>query len=568
MRSTARLAAGCSVSVLLAVAATASSDLRLVEAVKNRDAARAQALLTERVDPNVRQPDGATALHWAAHWDDLATVELLIHAGAEVDTANDYGVTPLAVACQNGSTASAKIVETLLQAGANPDAELPSGETVLMTASFAGSVDAVQSLLARGADVNATETIKAQTALMWAVSEGHREVVRALLDHGADVNAPSTGQFTPLLFAARGGDIELARMLLAAGADVSAQGADGSTPLLIATFRRHVDLAKALLDGGADPNADGLGYTALHWAAGKSESSGTVPYAQADSEWAAAIGIPPEKGQLDLMQALLTHGADPNARSARRGGDLGAYAKSDPFSGSQATPFWRAAQAADVAAMRLLIAYGADPLLHTEDGTTALMAAAGGATLSGKTLGTDTLVLESDRVEASRLVLELGANMDQANAQGNTALHAAAFSGFATVVEFLIAEGANLDLRNDVGDTPLKVADGYQHTMNVVGFPEVAEMVRKAGGAARPGPPAVYERLSVESNFALRVLLEERAALVNQIEAVELREVRTPAGVDEAELRNLQLALAGKDEAIKEVTDADSYFYEATQEVR
>ena len=568
MRSTARLAAGCSVSVLLAVAATASGDLRLVEAVKNRDAARAQALLTERVDPNVRQPDGATALHWAAHWDDVATVELLLHAGAEVDTANDYGVTPLAVACRNGSTASAKIVETLLQAGANPDAELPSGETVLMTASFAGRVDAVQSLLARGADVNATETIKGQTALMWAVSEGHREVARALLDHGADVNAPSTGESTPLLLAARGGDIELARMLLAAGADVSAQGADGSTPLLIATFRRHVDLAKALLEVGADPNADGPGYTALHWAAGKSESSGTVPYAQADTEWAAGIGIPPEKGQLELMQALLAHGADPNARSARRGGELGAYAKSDPFSSSQATPFWRAAQAADVAAMRLLIAHGADPLLHTEDGTTALMAAAGGATLSGKTLGTDTLVLESDRVEASRLLLQLGANVDQANAQGNTALHAAAFSGFAAVVEFLIAEGANLDSRNDVGDTPLKVADGYQHTMNVVGFPEVAEMIRKAGGAARPGPPAVYERLSVESNFALRVLLEERAALGNQIEVLELREVRTPAAVDENELRNLQLALAGKDEAIKEVTDADSYFYEAAQEVR
>ena len=225
------------------------------------------------------------------------------------------------------------------------------------------------------------------------------------------MNASSTGQFTPLLFAARGGDVELARMLLAAGADVSAQGADGSTPLLIATFRRHVDLAKALLDAGADPNADGPGYTALHWAAGKSESSGTVPYAQFDTEWAAGIGIPPEKGQLDLMQALLAHGADPNARSARRGGELGAYAKPDPFSSSRATPFWRAAQAADVAAMRLLIAHGADPLLHTEDGTTALMAAAGGATLSGKTLGTDTLVLESNRVEASRLVLQLGANV-------------------------------------------------------------------------------------------------------------------------------------------------------------
>src|SRR3989442_14684197 len=233
-RRTTRLAVLCSVSVLSNVAiAGTSSDLRLVEAVRNRDAVRARALLAERVDPDVRQPDGATALHWAAQWDDVATVDLLIRAGAEINVTNDYGVTPLAVASQNGSTASATVVEKLLEAGANPNARLPSGETVLMTASFAGNADAVKALLAGGANVNAAETARGQTALMWAVSEGHPDVARALLDYGADVNARSTGQFTPLLFAARGGDIELARMLLAAGADIDAKGPDGSTPLLI-----------------------------------------------------------------------------------------------------------------------------------------------------------------------------------------------------------------------------------------------------------------------------------------------------------------------------------------------
>ena len=200
-------------------------------------------------------------------------------------------------------------------------------------------------------------------------------------------------------------------------------------------------------------------------------------------------GIHVEKGQLDLIEALLAHGANPNALSARRTGGLAAYSRSDPFSDNQATPFWLAARAGDVAAMHLLVAHGADSLLTTEDGTTPLMAAAGHATLLAKILGSDTLVLENDRVEASRLALHLGANVDKANAQGNTALHAAAFSGFATVVEFLIAQGANLNLRNDVGDTPLKVAEGYQHTMNVIGFPKVAEIIRAAGGVARPGPP-------------------------------------------------------------------------------
>ena len=257
-----------------------------------------------------------------------------------------------------------------------------------------------------------------------------------------------------------------------------------------------MNLAKALLDAGADANADGPGYTALHWAAGKAESHATVPYAPSDSEWAAQIGIPAEKGQLDLIKALLANGANPNARSmsARSADGAGAAdSRPDPFSDKHATPFWLAARAADVAAMRLLVAHGADPLVATEDGTTPLMAAAGQATLFGKILGSDTLVLERSRVEASRLALQLGANINQANAQGNTALHAAAFSAFPMVADFLIAQGASLNLRNDVGDTPLKIAEGYQATMNVINSPEAADLIRKAGGTARPGPPAPYE---------------------------------------------------------------------------
>ena len=498
-RPTTRLAVLCSVSVLSNIAiAAASSDLRLVEAVRNRDVVRAHALLAERVDPNVRQPDGATALHWAAQWDDLATVDLLIRAGANVNAANDYGVTPIVVACQNGSAASAQVVRRLLREGANPNAALPSGQTVLMTASLSGNRDAVDALLAAGAHVNSAETVKGQTALMWAAAEGHRDVVEMLVARGADVNARSLSQFTALLFASRGGDPGLAQTLLAAGADINVKAADGNTPLLIAMFRGHVDLAKALLEAGADPNASltDSGYTALHWASGKAETHETVPYARSDGEWAAQVGIPAEKGQLRLIEALLASGADRNARAQRSTqGRRGAAARIDPFSDNGATPFWLAARAADVGAMRLLAAHGADPLVPSDDGTTPLMAAAGGATLFSKLPGSNTLVLEERRVEASRVALELGADINQANAQGNTALHSAAFSNLPAVAAFLIAHGATLNLRNEIGDTPLKVAEGYQAAMTVATSPQVADIVRKAGGVARPGPPGLTIQL-------------------------------------------------------------------------
>ena len=354
-RRTTHLLIVCALPVLCGGTGVAgSSDLGLVEAVRTRDTVRAHALLRKGVDANARQPDGATAMHWAAQWDDLATVDLLIRAAADVNATNDYGVTPLAVACQNGSAVSAKVVARLLSAGANPNATLPSGETALMTAAFAGNAEAVTALLAAGATVNAKENVKGQTALMWAASEGHRDVIRTLLDHEAQVNARSMGQFTPLLFAARGGDIELARILLAAGADVNAHAADGSTPLLVATFRGHVDLATALLEAGADPNATASdsGYTALHWAAGKAESHETVPYARSDSEWAAQVGIPPEKGQLDFIKALLAHGAEPNARSARGATGRRPSSRTEPFSDNGATPFWLAARAGSSAHAR------------------------------------------------------------------------------------------------------------------------------------------------------------------------------------------------------------------------
>src|ERR1700691_1306678 len=87
--------------VFLLCIRTAASDLRLVDAVKNREFQAVSALLKKHPDVNAREADGATALMWAAYWDNSETVNLLIKAGANVDLANQQGVTPISLACQN-----------------------------------------------------------------------------------------------------------------------------------------------------------------------------------------------------------------------------------------------------------------------------------------------------------------------------------------------------------------------------------------------------------------------------------------------------------------------------------
>ena len=180
-------------SVACLIAAPAG-DLRLVDAAKHGDSGAVRSLLKQHAGVNTPEPDGATSLSWAAHWDNLEMADLLIRAGAKVDAANDYGVTPLMLACINGSAA---MVDRLLKAGA------VATNAAFMRCTQTGNVEAVKSLLVRGANVNANESRRGQTALMWAAAAKHPEVVRVLIDHGADVHSRSKDGFTPLMFAAQ-----------------------------------------------------------------------------------------------------------------------------------------------------------------------------------------------------------------------------------------------------------------------------------------------------------------------------------------------------------------------------
>jgi ankyrin repeat protein len=483
MRNNIRLV-GRAVVALLATAgvAAAATDLRLVDAAKTQDTEAVRRLIKQGVPVNVSQPDGFTALHWAAERNKADMADLLIRAGEHVSAADAYGVTPLSLACTNGSV---PMVEMLLKAGANPNAAHAYNETVLMTCARSGALDAVNALLARGADVNAVETSEGQTAVMWAAAEGHTEVVRALVERGADVRAHSTKGYTALLLTAREGNLETTKALLASGADVNEAAKDGTTALVVATVRGHTEYAKFLLNQGANPDK-GPGFGPLHWAAGEWNSylnDFSNGITNEDTEWSAFGGLPKAE-RLDFVKALLARGADPNAR-ARRTPNYGMRVKGGNGNLVGATPFLIAAQSNDVAIMRELVSHGADPNVATNLGTTPLMVAAGIGHLPGMSRSTETNALE-----AVKLCLELGNDVNAVNKTRDTALHGAAWRHFAdSIVQYLVDHGANMDAKNNRGWTPLVIAEGIRTGGNFVFSPSTTVLLKKLGAA--PSPPDI-----------------------------------------------------------------------------
>ena len=459
----------------------ASVDLRVLEAVKNQDTPDLRSLLKQHADVNAAGVDGATALIYAAHQNNLEMVKLLIGAGANVKAANRYQVTALAEACNAGN---GEMMEALLDAGADPNAAIGEGETPLMTAARTGSVRGVQALLRHGASVNAKESYRGETALMWAVAEDHPDVAKLLIDQGAQVNARSTvydfnfrkvasggtqaiyskGGLTALLFAARQGSVESAKVLIAAGADLNLAEPDyGFTPLLEAIYNDHYDLAGLLAEHGA--RLDGALYVAVE---------------MRNMDYFGNRPRKPVTGKLDelgFIRLLLDQGADPNGILKTK---LPMRQTQGPVAvQAGATPFYRAARSADLAVMRLLIEKGADPNKASDDHTTPLMAAAAG---QGSRFAGGEEKPEAEFIQALTLCLDKGADVNAVNDRGETAMHGAAQRGADQIVQFLAERGAKLDLKNKAGRTPLDVALGIGGVANT-------------GGSAHESTGALIRRL-------------------------------------------------------------------------
>jgi uncharacterized protein len=463
------------------------------------------------------------------HTDVIAT---LLAAGADPKAATSTGTTALMLAAAAGNP---RTVTMLVENGADVNAkESVMQQTPLMFAAAYNRTEAMKALIKGGADIKANTKVVDLSALTSPDEEFFRQQQQQQAGGappaqggrgqgapgaqaaqgrpggqagqgqggGGGRGGPQTGvagidrQFrfnelvayqggiTPLLIAARQGHTEAVQLLLDAGAPINQVSAgDKTSPLLVAIINGHFDLAKYLLDKGADPNLP--------------SDNGAAPlYAAVNVQWAPKALYPQPRAyqqqtltHLDLMKALLEKGADPNGRLKKKVWYSGYNFDLSGVDEIGATPFWRAAYASDIDAMKLLVAHGADPNIPTskpagrprtgdggretvEDksglpilpvggpGVTPLQAAAGVGYGEGFAANSHRFAPGGMLAAVKYLVEELHADVNAADHEGNTALHQAAARGDMEMIKYLVSKGANPRAINREGQSTADMANG------------------------------------------------------------------------------------------------------------
>ncbi len=312
------------------------------------------------------------------------------------------------------------------------------------------------------------------TALLFAVREGHAASVKALLDAGAKVNHVSDG--------------------------------DHTSPLLMATMNGHFDLAKSLLEKGADAKL-------------QSDAGATPLYTTINVQWAAKSLYPQPVAQqqqktthIELMEALLKAGADPNVRLKKHLWYMSYNFDLLGVNTTGATPFWRAAYGTDVEAMKLLVKYGADVTVATTKptgrlpgddapaeeeggagkdpsglpavpaggpGVYPIHAASGVGYGEGYAANSHRHAPDAWISSMKYLIEELKADVNQRDFNGYTPLHHAAARGDNEAIKYLMSKGADITVLSRRGQTVADMANGP--VQRIPPFLDTVELLVKLG---------------------------------------------------------------------------------------
>ena len=366
-----------------------------------------------------------------------------------------------------------------------------NGRTALMSACRRGRLKTARLLVAAGADVNA-EDDDGVSALREALE--HPRIVRLLLEAGADVNSRMSERAEPLLISAirRGASCEVVRMLLSAGADIDAQNGTGETVLMVAAKRERAELAKILINAGADVNINRREYG----------YGGTALLCLAMQDFHQSARAEGHNLRLQIARWLITAGAELEAKDAPGATALhhvaeagtsellslliqaGANVENEMTRGSR--PLEDAAWMGKVKNVRLLIEAGAEVKIRKGySGSNVLHSVA-----ERFADGAGSRVLRYK--EIARLLIAAGAELNLQDSRGNTPLMRLLESygefkrneGMSGFLAMLIEAGADLSLRNKKGETALDIAEA-------AGRGELAALLREAGALSGKGQEGV-----------------------------------------------------------------------------
>ena len=347
------------------------------------------------VDVNRRDSsnDYETALHCATNKSHADVVQVLIDAGADIDTKNEDGDSPLHCAIDSGAL---EVVKVLVRGVAGVRLTDDDGHACHILAASNGHTETVRYLVGLPeVDVDSRDSNN-ETALHCAARELHPEVVQVLIDAGADIDAENENGDSPLDYVVEqraSGALEVVKMLVRAGASVTE-----NYGLSIAAFFGHTETVRYLAGlPEVDVNSrDNNNDTALHYAA-------------------------QQESHAEAVRVLIDAGADMDTK------DDGGH-----------SPLHFASRSGALEVVKMLVEAGAGVCLTDDDGLTCLILAA-----------------SNGHTETVRYLVGLPeVDVNHRNSNNETALHCATNKGHRDVVQVLIDAGADVDTDNNDGRSP------------------------------------------------------------------------------------------------------------------
>ncbi|MCJ1267062.1 hypothetical protein MMC22_006947 [Lobaria immixta] len=262
----------------------------LIQATESGDEVEVWQALEKGADINTKNGKGLTPLFLAASTGNEALLRLLLEHGADIHI-QDLGSRKATVLSYSKTEAITSIllehvvnihasdsdgrsslrlaaesgrdtlVQLLLKQGAKIDEKDEIGNTALHRAATFGHETVVQLLLDHGAN---EKDLMGLTALHHAAATGHETAVQLLLNHGADINEKGPQEYAALHLAAKYGHETVVQLLLKSGANIRERGKRGSTALHLAAKSGHKTVVQLLLKSGAYVNEkDESGHTPL-----------------------------------------------------------------------------------------------------------------------------------------------------------------------------------------------------------------------------------------------------------------------------------------------------------------